>query len=127
MEIRVHVPHAYAGDALADHARRRLMYVLMHRQHRVRRIEVRLGDTRSRRGLQDRYCLIQVHFTDAPALTVVDGGEDLYEVIDRAADRAGQLAGERLRRSADAAGQAHPAPPGGRPPRRLRHALNLHP
>ncbi|WP_157265647.1 HPF/RaiA family ribosome-associated protein [Azohydromonas aeria] len=110
MEIRVHVPHAHAGDALADHARRRLLYVLMHRQHRVRRIEVRLGDTRSRRGLHDHYCVIQLQFTDAPALTVVDGGEDLYDVIDRAADRAGRLASERLRRSADAGGPAHRFP-----------------
>lgn len=99
MEIRVHVPRTYAADALADHARRRLLYVLMHRQDRVRRVEVRLGDTRSRRGLRDRYCLVQVRLTDAPPVTVVDGGTDLYDVIDRAVDRAGRLAGDRLRQA----------------------------
>lgn len=111
MEIRVHVPRAHAADALADHARRRLLYVLMRRQDRVRRVEVRLGDTRSRRGLQDRYCLIQVQLTDAPAVTVVDGGADLYDVIDRAADRAGRLAGDRLRQAGCASGLVHEALP----------------
>jgi hypothetical protein len=111
MDIRVHVPHAYAADALADHARRRLLYVLMQRQNRVRRVDVRLGDTRSRRGLQDRYCLIQVLLTDAPAVAVVDGGADLYDVIDRAADRAGRLAGDRLRQARRTSGLVHEALP----------------
>jgi hypothetical protein len=96
MEIRVHAACARAA-ALADHARRRLLYVLRSRQHQVGQVEVRLGDTGSRRGLQEGYCKIQLRLVHAGVATVVDVGKDLYDAIDRAVDRAGRLAAERLR------------------------------
>jgi hypothetical protein len=95
MEIRVHAACARAA-ALADHARRRVLYVLRSRQHEVESIDVRVGDTRSRRGQQDGYCRIQLKLVRAGVATVVDIGKDLYDAIDRAVDRAGRLAAERL-------------------------------
>jgi ribosome-associated translation inhibitor RaiA len=95
MEIKVHAACARAA-ALADHARRRLQYVLRARQHEVERIDVRMGDTGSRRGQQDGYCKIQVKLVRAGVATVVDIGKDLYEAIDRAVDRAARMAMERL-------------------------------
>jgi hypothetical protein len=102
MEIRVHAACARAA-ALADHARRRLLYVLRSRQHQVEQIEVRLGDTGSRRGLQEGYCKIQLRLVHAGVATVVDVGKDLYDAIDRAVDRAGRLAVEHLRGALPAA------------------------
>ena len=96
MEIRVHAACARAA-ALADHARRRLLYVLRPRQHQIESVEVRLGDTRSRRGQQEGYCRIQLRLVHAGVTSVVDVGKDLYDAIDRAVDRAGRLALEHLR------------------------------
>jgi hypothetical protein len=102
MEIQVHAACARAA-ALADHARRRLLYVLRSRQHQVEQVEVRLGDTRSRRGLQEGYCKIQLRLMHTGVATVVDVGKDLYDAIDRAVDRAGRLAMEHLRGARPAA------------------------
>lgn len=96
MEIRVHAACARAA-ALADHARRRLLYVLRSRQHHVESVEVRLGDTRSRHGQKEGYCRVQLRLVHAGVASVVDVGKDLYDAIDRAVDRAGRLAGEHLR------------------------------
>jgi hypothetical protein len=96
MEIRVHAACARAA-ALADHARRRLLYVLRSRQHQVEHVEVHLGDTRSRRGLQEGYCKVRLRLVQAGVTTVVDVGKDLHDAIDRAVDRAGRLAMEHLR------------------------------
>lgn len=96
MEMHFHAPPMPAAAALVDHARRRLTYVLMHRRDRVQRVEVRLGRTHSRRGRDARYCVIRLQLHDAASLSVVDGGADLYDAIDRAADRAARLAAEHL-------------------------------
>ena len=77
--------------ALAEHARRRLHYVLIHRGDVIRRIVVRLGGTGGRRGPNDMYCLMQVHMSDALVATVVDMGPHVHDVIDRATDRVGRL------------------------------------
>jgi hypothetical protein len=84
-------------DGVVEHARRRLLFRLRHRSDRVAQVSVRFGTTRSRRGRQDSYCVMQVQLRGAPAATVVDIGADVYDTIDRAADRVGRLAEEQLR------------------------------
>ncbi|WP_157270882.1 HPF/RaiA family ribosome-associated protein [Azohydromonas aeria] len=97
MDIRVRALHACVNNALIDHVRRRLLFVLMRRHNQVQRVDVRLGDTRSRRGLAKGYCLIELQLMGALTVTVVGAGVDLYDVIDLAADRVGHLAVEQLR------------------------------
>ena len=82
--------------ALADHARRRLQFVLRNRAEFVRRVVVRLGDTNSRRGHNDMYCLMRVHMSDALSATVVDIGPDIHDAIDRVADRVGRVVAEHF-------------------------------
>lgn len=84
-------------DGLVEHARRRLDFRLRHRSERVAHVSVRFGATGSRRGRRDTYCVMRVQLRGAPAATVVDIGADLHDTIDRAADRIGRLADERLR------------------------------
>lgn len=93
-------------DGVLGHARRRLQFRLGHRSDRVEHVLMRFGDTGSRRGHLDTYCVMRVQLRGAPAATVVDIGADVYDTIDRAADRVGRLAEEQLR---DAAGR--PPPP----------------
>jgi hypothetical protein len=99
MDIRF-VAHAASGQSihkgLADHARLRLQFRLRHRSERLAYVSVRLGDTRSGRGRQEAYCVMQIQLRDAPAATVVDIGADAYDTIDRATDRVAQLVEELL-------------------------------
>jgi hypothetical protein len=97
-----------ALDRLADHACRRLHFRLRHRSDRIARVWVRFGDTGSRRGLRDTYCVMQVQLRDAPAATVMHIGVDAYDTIDRATDRVGQLV-EQLLSLADV--RRPPSPP----------------
>lgn len=96
MDIRVQTSGVPCSPAMAAHVRRRLDDRLLHRRERVERVEVRLGDPRSRCGGHDMYCLMQIHLSGAPAATVVDMGADMYATIDRAAERVGRLAGAQL-------------------------------
>lgn len=86
-------------SALADHARRRLRFVLTRHSDRIQRVVVRLGDENGPRGGVDKFCRIQVHLLDAPVALIEDIGLDLYAVIDRAADRVGRVVVKHLDRS----------------------------
>lgn len=82
--------------ALSEHARRRLEFRLMHRKDDVVHIAVKLGDTGSRRGHQDSYCVLRVQLRDLPAATVAEVGGDAYEMIDSAVNRVGRLVEAQL-------------------------------
>ncbi|MDP3798651.1 MAG: HPF/RaiA family ribosome-associated protein [Polaromonas sp.] len=85
--------------ALADHARRRLRFVLTRHSDRIQRVVVRLGDENGPRGGVDKFCRIQVYLSDAPVAVIEDIGPDLYAAIDRAADRVGRVIVKHLDRS----------------------------
>jgi hypothetical protein len=107
--------------ALADHARRRLDSVLMHRSEFVQRVVVRLGGANNRRGPSDTYCLMQVHMSDALAAAVVDIGPDINDVIDRATHRVGRMVAEHIEQTrAVTSRRSRPAPKA--PPRQESRA-----
>lgn len=97
MDIRLIDRRGQAHDELAEHARRRLSYRLMHRSDRIGHVLVKLGETGGHRGQRDVYCLMQVQLHNAQSATVVDIGVDPHETIDRAADRVCRLTEEQLR------------------------------
>lgn len=99
-------------SALAEHARRRLRFVLTRHSDLIQRVVVRLGDENGPRGGVDKFCRIQVHLLDAPVALIEDIGLDLYTVIDRAADRVGRVVVKHLDRSriGKRHGRAHVAP-----------------
>ncbi|MDP3083643.1 MAG: hypothetical protein Q8N44_08130 [Rubrivivax sp.] len=68
----------------------------MHRKNDVAYIAVKLGDTGSRRGQQDSYCVVRVQLRGLPAATVVEVGGDAYATIDRGVDRVGRLVEAQL-------------------------------
>lgn len=85
--------------ALADHTRRRLRFGLTRHSNRIKRVVVRLGDHNGPRGGVDKFCRIRIYLAGAPMAVVVDIGTDLYEVIDRTADRAGRAVVRHIDRS----------------------------
>lgn len=96
MDIRFQTKDAANSQMVADHVRRRLNSRLRHRSDRVEHVEVRLGDTESRRVHHDMYCLMQVHLIGTPVATVIEVGTDMYATIDRAVDRVGRLTDAQL-------------------------------
>ena len=84
--------------ALADHARRRLQFVLTRRSDRIQRVVVRLGDKNGPRGGVDKFCRIQVRLFNAPVAVIEEVGHELYAVIDRATDRVGRVVVKHLDR-----------------------------
>lgn len=91
MNVDIHGQGFAVTQALADHVRRRLGFVLARHGDRILRVSVRVGDENGPRGGIDKFCRIQVHLLDAPVAAIEDVGADLYTVIDRAADRVGRV------------------------------------
>ncbi len=90
MNVDIHGQGFAVTQALADHVRRRLGFVLARHGDRILRVSVRVGDENGPRG-GAKFCRIQVHLLDAPVAAIEDIGADLYTVIDRAADRVGRV------------------------------------
>jgi ribosome-associated translation inhibitor RaiA len=85
-------------QGLGDYVRTRLAYVLSHAGPAINRVTVRLGDINGPRGGHDKRCLIELRLKSAAAVVVEDVEADLYQAIDRAADRAGRTLDRRLAR-----------------------------
>jgi len=83
---------------LLDHARRRLRFALGRSGEWVKRVVVRLGDTKGLHGCVDKSCRMQVYLEHASPVLIEDAGADLYVVIDRAAARAGRDVAKRIDR-----------------------------
>lgn len=99
MDIRFQSAMAPADVELAAYARRCLLLRLQHHSDSVVHIYVELVDAAGRLPRQDSYCIVSVKLHGLPAATVVDVVKDVHLAIDRAADRAGRLAEEQLRRA----------------------------
>ena len=84
--------------ALLDHTERRLRFALTRTSNRIKRVVVRLGDSNGPRGGEDKFCRMQVDLEHAPPVLIEDTGDDLYTVIDRAAERAGRNVAKRVNR-----------------------------
>jgi hypothetical protein len=83
---------------LLDHTRRRLRFALARASDRIKRVEVRLGDTNGPRGGADKFCRIQVFLEHAPFVLIEEVGADLYAAIGRATERAGRNVARRVDR-----------------------------
>jgi ribosome-associated translation inhibitor RaiA len=85
--------------SLAQHAERRLHSAIARHGARIQRVLVRLGDSNGPRGGVDKFCRIHVYLVDAPAAVIHDVGVDLYEVIDRAVERAARAVSRHIERA----------------------------
>jgi ribosome-associated translation inhibitor RaiA len=90
MKIRIQSTAFPLTAAILDHTERRLRFALTPRRDRIRRVDVRLGDTNGPRGGEDKFCRIRVFLEDAPPVLIEDRGGNLYAAIGRAAERAGR-------------------------------------
>jgi len=101
MQIDIQARNFSLTDALRGHVERRLGSALSTRNTHIQRVTVRLSDINGPRGGEDKRCHIQVVLPQLPDVVIEDTDEDMYNAIDRAADRAGQTVGRRLTRHRD--------------------------
>lgn len=97
--VEIHGQGFTVTQALAEHVRRRLGFVLTRHNDRIQRVAVRVGDENGPRGGIDKYCRIRVHLVDAPVAMVEEVGTNLYAAIDRAAERVGRVVVKHLDRT----------------------------
>lgn len=107
MNVEIQTQGFPLTSALAEHAKRRLRFVLTRHSDRIQRVVVRLGDENGPRGGVDKCCRIQVHLRAAPVVLIEDIGADLNTVIERAADRVGRVVVKHLDRSRSGRRQHH--------------------
>ena len=98
MQIDIHARDFPLTDALRDHIKRRLGFVLSARDEHIQRVKVRLSDINGPRGGADKCCHIQVMLTQLPDVVIKDTETDLYAAIDRATDRAGRTVVRKIDR-----------------------------
>lgn len=99
VDIRLQSATAPANVGLAAHARRCLLLRPQHRSERVARMDAEFVDAAPHVPRRDSHCIVSVKLHGLPAATLVEVGADVHLAIDRAADRAGRLAEEQLRKA----------------------------
>ena len=98
MQIYIQALNFPLTNALRSHTERRLSFALSTRDDHIQRIVVRLSDINGPRGGEDKCCHIQVVLAHLADVVIEDTEADLYDAINRAADRAGRTVGRRLTR-----------------------------
>ena len=98
MQIDIQARNFLLTDAIRSHIERRLGFALSSRDEHIQRVMVRLSDINGPRGGADKCCHIQVVLIRLADVVIEDTEVDLYNAIDRAADRASRTVGRRLAR-----------------------------
>ncbi|MHB1290993.1 MAG: ribosome hibernation-promoting factor, HPF/YfiA family [Sulfuricella sp.] len=98
MQIHIQSQGFSLTDALREHAEHRLRFGLTHASDHIRRVEMRLSDINGPRGGADKRCSIVVTLENLPEVVIEDVENDLYDAIDRAADRASRSVARCLER-----------------------------
>jgi putative sigma-54 modulation protein len=102
MKLDIHTQGFELTDALREHAYRRIIFALHRFQHRLgQRVTLHLSDENGPKGGVDMRCVIQIPFPGQNEVVIREDGDDLYVVLDRAADRAGRTVARRLERTHD--------------------------
>jgi len=98
MEVEVQTRGLSAAPFLRRHARQRMLAALERFRFSVQAVSVRLGDINGPRGGADKLCRIVVRLKDSPRVVIEELGDDIFQVIDRVADRAHQNVARQLGR-----------------------------
>lgn len=86
---------------LRSHIRRRLNFALCSKSDYIQRVRVWLSDENGPRGGNDKCCRLQILMHQTQGIVIEDTQSDLYNAIDRAANRASNTIGRRISRLRD--------------------------
>lgn len=101
MLIEIQAQNFLLTHTLRSHIQRRMDFALSTRYEHIQRILVHLSDINGPRGGADKCCQIRVILPRIPPVVIKDTESDLYEAINRAADRASRTVARKLARERD--------------------------
>ncbi|MCC6682265.1 MAG: HPF/RaiA family ribosome-associated protein [Phycisphaeraceae bacterium] len=100
MQIQVNYGDVEVSPTLSEHVIDRVNHALKHRQERVTRVEVHLRDDKSKRkGQSDRRCVMEARLAGCDPLAVTHRGDDIYDTVNRAAEKLARAISHRLGRN----------------------------
>lgn len=101
MLIEIQTRNFPLTKALRGHIQRRLDFALSTRHEHIERILVTLSDINGPRGGADKCCQIQIILPRLKDVVIEDIESDLYDAINRAADRASRTVARKISRERD--------------------------
>ena len=109
MEIAVRVRQLGSNEDLQKQVERRIEYAVDRYRSRIDRISISLTDLNGPRGGVDKLCHITADVRGARPVVIVERGEDLLAVVNRAARRLGYRIGRSIHRGRVAGAPEHRA------------------
>lgn len=101
MRLDIRIQKVDLPNEINRYIARRLHFCLGRFEARIRNITVRIFDINGPRGGADKRCRMTVDLIPSGVLVVEEVNTDLFGVIDRAAERAGQTLARKLHRARD--------------------------
>lgn len=98
MEVEVQARGLSAAPFLRQHARQRMKSALGCFRYSVHTVSVRLGDINGPRGGADKLCRIVVRLKNSSLVVIEELGDDIFQVIDKVADRVHQSVSRQVGR-----------------------------
>jgi hypothetical protein len=98
MEIAIRARHAGSNEELRQQIERSIQFAAGRHRSRIRRISVYLTDLNGPRGGADKLCQMTADIRGAQPVLILERGDDLLGVINRAARRLGYRIGRRTHR-----------------------------
>lgn len=98
MEVEVQAKGLSAAPFLRQHTRQRMLAALGRFRYSVQAVSVRLGDINGPRGGADKLCRIVVRLKNSSQVVIEELGDDIFQVIDKVADRVHQSVARQVGR-----------------------------
>jgi len=108
MHIDIQTQGFELTEGLRHYTERHLAFGLGRSAHQVRRVAVFLADINGPKGGIDKRCRIRVNLAPSLEVVVEDNQADLYQAIDRAAERVGRTVARHVGRQRQARFLARP-------------------
>jgi hypothetical protein len=98
MELAIRARRAGWSEELQRHVERSIEFAVDRHRSRICRISVYLSDLNGPRGFFDKLCQITAEIRGARPVSVLERGDDLQAVVNRAARRLSYRIGRRTDR-----------------------------
>ena len=98
MEIAIRTRQIGWNEELQEHVERSIEFATDRHKSRIERITVYLSDLNGPRGGVDKACQITAEIRGARPVLILEKGDDLRAVVNRAARRLGYRVGRRAHR-----------------------------
>ena len=101
MEVEIRIHGVDVADAVRSYAARRIRFTLGRFASRVGRVVIRISDVNGAKGGVDQCCRISAELLPSGKVVLEQTDADLFNAIDRAAERVGQAFRREIQRLRD--------------------------